>query len=331
MNPPASTLGDGCFLTGTLISVVTAVGRREQPVESLRPGETVTTAAGEREVRAVDVLTPSPPPGASVRIMPNALGPGRPRESLTVTPEQLLFVQDDHLPDGALVPAGSLVNGRSIQRATGPSEGSEWHCIGLASHGLLLVHNLLVSSRRRSGEALCTRLLPPGPGLFALRGRLSRMATSATPPPDTAAAPTVPPPAAPPTVALTFEDLPLLLQVADDIVRPAAAPDGLHFTIPPGAETLRLRSPLGTLSAQDTADADQRVFGVAIQSVMLDGIPLDLGGIIAGDGFHALEVREHQRWRWTNGNAELRLPPCRQPRCLTVAINDWHKLLHPKP
>ena len=66
---------------------------------------------------------------------------------------------------------------------------------------------------------------------------------------------------------------------------------------------------------------------MAIQALLLDGIPLDLGGPAAGDGFHGLESREQTRWRWTDGDAELLLPPCAAPRQLAVIINDWHSML----
>ena len=190
-------IGDGCFLAGTPVRVATALGQHDRPVETLQPGESVVTATGPLRVVAVEKLAPPPGPGgATIHLLPGALGPGRPRQDLVVTPEQLLFVQDEALPEGALAPAGALVNGRSILRAA-RTEQTPWYGVTLEGHGLPLVANLPAASRRDAGGALSARLLPPGPALFALRGRLTRAATAEAPPPP-AATPEPPPAEAPP-------------------------------------------------------------------------------------------------------------------------------------
>jgi hypothetical protein len=333
MNQPVGTLGDGCFLTGTLVSVATAVGQQERPVESLQPGEAVQAGAGTLEVRAVEVLPPPPGPGACIQLLPNALGRGRPRTALLVTPEQLLLVQDEHLPEGALVPAGALVNGRNILRTTRP-EGVAWIGITLEAHGLLLAAGQPAASRRLADGALSVRLLPPGPGLFALRGRLTRAAASTPAEPPAPEAPTPSPAAARPVFvdSLPRGEAPDLRLVADGALAPAVPHESgpWQFVVPAGATALQLISPIGVPPDRPAGDTDGRRFGVAIQSILLDGIPLDLGGRVAGEGFHALEQREHQSWRWTDGNAQLVLPRCAQPRRLDILINDWHHQLRPE-
>ncbi len=335
-------IGDGCFLAGTPVRVATALGQHDRPVETLQPGESVVTATGPLRVVAVEKLAPPPGPGgATIHLLPGALGPGRPRQDLVVTPEQLLFVQDEALPEGALAPAGALVNGRSILRAA-RTEQTPWYGVTLEGHGLPLVANLPAASRRDAGGALSARLLPPGPALFALRGRLTRAATAEAPPPP-AATPEPPPAEAPPDDLppndllpndlppgdLPSGEAPDLRLVADGRTVLAQPPQGglWRFTIPAGAASLRLVSPVGYPPNRDGGEADARRFGVAIQSILLDGVPLDLGGLVAGDGFHGLETRERRSWRWTDGNAQLILPPCPRPRLLDVAINDWHRLL----
>jgi hypothetical protein len=318
-------IGDGCFPAGTLVAVHTPVGAQARPIESLQPDETLLTAAGPMRLLAVEPCAPPPTPGAAIRLLPGAFGPGQPSAELLVTSEQLLFIRDEALPEGAqpegvLAPAGALVNGRSVQRIARPPDLA-WFALTLESHGMPLVANLPAGSRRPPGAPLSARLQPPGPGLFALRGRLARLASAEPPAP--------PAPRAPPTILATPalpESAATLSLLADGKEVAAAAPAGpcWRFTIPPAAAALRLRSPVGHPPGADT---DGRAFGVAIEALLLDGIPLDLGGPAAGDGFHALEIREQQRWRWTDGNAHLVLPPCTTPRQLVVTINDWHTML----
>lgn len=337
MTQPRGTFGDGCLIAGTPVAVLTPAGAHVQQVENLRPGDTLQGINGPVRLVSVEPRDPPPGPGAAIQVLAGAIGPGRPDRDLLVSPEQLVFVQDEHLPDGALAPAGALVNGRSILRTTRP-EGAAWYAVALESHGLLFAANLPLGSQREAGVALSVRLLPPGPGLFALRGRLTRAAAAAppaAPAPTPAPAPEIPAAPSPPADAPAFiDDTPPdqvadLRLVADGHQAPSlpTGPGGFRFSIPAGAATLRLLSPVGYPPDRAAGDTDARRFGVAIQSILLDGIPLDLGGMIAGEGFHELETREHQSWRWTDGDARLVLPPCAQPRVLDVQISDWHRLL----
>jgi hypothetical protein len=319
-------IGDGCFPAGTPVAVQTAVGPQQRAIESLQPGETLITASGPMQLRAIEPRESPPAPGAAIRLLPGAFGPGQPGQELLVTSEQLLLIRDAALSDGVLAPAGALVNGRSIQRIARPPELA-WFGIALESHGMPLVANLPAAGLRDPDQPLSARLLPPGPGLFALRGRLSRMAAAEAPPPAEPAQAPAPSPA-PLAAPAPAEDAPALLLLADGQMVAAHPTAGAGhrwcFTIPPAATALRLRSPVGHPPGEDK---DGRAFGVAIQALLLDGIPLDLGGPAAGEGFHMLEIHEQQCWRWTDGNAELVLPPCATPRKLAVIINDWHTML----
>jgi hypothetical protein len=131
-----------CFRAGTRIATPGA----EVAVERLRIGDAVLTAAGEvrrikwlgrrhygaREVAANPQLRP-------VRIAPGALADGVPARVLEVSAEHGLWVA------GALVPAGALVNGRSITRA-GDCGDVDYVHIELAEHALILVEGAAAES-----------------------------------------------------------------------------------------------------------------------------------------------------------------------------------------
>ena len=99
-----------CFLTGTLI----ATPEGERAVETLAPGDLVTTADG----RAVPVVWVgrqtmhklfSPPERfCPVRVRAGALGAGLPHSDLRVTADHALIL------DGMAICAGALVNGTTI-------------------------------------------------------------------------------------------------------------------------------------------------------------------------------------------------------------------------
>jgi hypothetical protein len=320
----ANAIGDGSFAEGTRI----AVPAGEIAVERLAAGDLLLTPGGPAEIQRIE-RRGSAPGGILVRA--GALGPDRPRRDLQLQAEHLLHLRDGPT-SSVLAPAGALVNGSSITRLTG-TEASDWFAIDLAPHGLVLAENLAVASRRNPSGPLCARLMPPGPGLFALRGRLARgelveppLAPPAPPSPPAEAAPP-PPQAGEPawTDPLPAAAAPPLRLLADGIaLTPEPAADGsLRVTIPPGAVWLRLVSPPG----RPEGSLDSRRFGVAVTRLELDGIPLDLAGLPAGPGFHPLEGPPDAPWRWTDGFARLVLPPSPLPRRLAIGITDWHAML----
>jgi hypothetical protein len=102
-----------CFLKGTRIRTV--AGSRN--VEDLASGDLVPTVFGGAQpilwigsyrFRRNDPRKPWAKSVRPVRIAPSALGPGSPHADLIVTQAHALYV------DGALVEAGSLVNGTTI-------------------------------------------------------------------------------------------------------------------------------------------------------------------------------------------------------------------------
>lgn len=133
-----------CFLTGTRIAVPDGA----QAIETLRPGDTVITAAGQhRKVAWVwrqtmrngtwlsDDLAP-------VRIARNALGPGRPNRDLTVSADHGIVVH------GVIVNAGLLVNGDTIARVPRtamPTSFVYWH-VETDRHDVILANGLPTES-----------------------------------------------------------------------------------------------------------------------------------------------------------------------------------------
>ncbi len=318
-------IGDGSFAEGTRI----AVPDGEMAVERLQVGDVLLTPGGPATILRIEPRGRAP---ASVLVRAGALGPGHPRRDLHLQAEHLLFLREPAASEGVLAPAGALVNGSSITRLPS-AEPRDWFAIELALHNLILAENLPIASRRDPATPLCARLVPPGPGLFALRGRLARgefgtdPSPAAAPPPPAPAAAAPPAPTSEPAWAdpLPAATAPPLRLLADGVpLTPEPGPDGaLHVTIPPGAVWLRLVSPAG----RPAGSLDSRRFGVAITRLDLDGIPLDLASLPAGPGFHPMEGPAEAPWRWTDGFARLILPPSSQPRRLAVGITDWHAML----
>lgn len=265
-------------------------------VEDLRAGDQVMTELGPARLLECAPAGTAP---AGVLIRAGALGPGCPARDIALAAQHLIFLREPTAAQGALAPAAALVNGNTVLRATEPAERA-WFIPRLETPALLLAENLALAAHRAEGMAPCAPTVPPGPALFALRRRVVQgEVVSALPPPPK-------------------PDADLLL-LADSARVRAEAEDPWRFTIPPGARALHLASPVGVLADA----ADSRQFGVAITAIRLDGIPLDLAGPIAGAGFHPPEAG----WRWTDGRAELRLPPSAHPRRLEVWITDWHHTL----
>jgi hypothetical protein len=123
-----------CYARGTLI----LAERGEIPVEDLRIGDRLVTAAGA--VRPLRWIGRRSYGGAfiagnrrvlPIRIAAGALADGVPKRDLFVSPEHALFL------DGMLVPAVALVNGRSIVQLD-RVETVEYFHLELDSHDVLL-------------------------------------------------------------------------------------------------------------------------------------------------------------------------------------------------
>jgi len=338
---PRAIPGDGSFPAGTPI----ATPDGEVAVETLARGDLVLTPRGPVAVRHVETAT-ADPATAPVRLLPvlfaaGACGDGLPDSDLLMPPQQLIYMRDAALPEGALAAAGALVNGSTIRRtdATGPVD---WVRLELERPGLVIAAGLPVAARHDPTAPPPATILPPGPAIAALRARLTQAAAPAP------ALATVPEPT--PEPAASFQAAPepdpepaeFDMSAAPDpgtILRAVALHRALaaeadsnettwHFTLPAGAPEVLLLSPPGVPA---TTPADQRAgarrYGVAIRAILLDGAPVALDGPELAGGFHEPETSGRQTWRWTTGEALLALAPAAGPRRLTVEITDWHSLL----
>jgi hypothetical protein len=129
-----------CFLTGTRI----AVPGGTRAIETLRPGDIVLTAAGQR--RAVTWVwrqtmrkgTWTSDDLAPVRIARDAFGPGRPDRDLTLSADHGIATH------GVIVNAGLLINGDTITRVPltrMPDSFVYWH-IETDRHDVILANGL---------------------------------------------------------------------------------------------------------------------------------------------------------------------------------------------
>jgi hypothetical protein len=136
-----------CFARGT--GLLTPQGYR--PVETLRPGDPVITAAGERRpVRWVGWRTLDLGPAAArharpVIVMPNAFGQGKPHKLLRLSPLHCVYA------DGVLIPVVHLVNHVTILHDHTAPAATYYH-VELDRHDILLAEGLECESYLDNGN-----------------------------------------------------------------------------------------------------------------------------------------------------------------------------------
>ena len=134
-----------CFTAGTLI----LCEHGEVPVENLKAGDLVRTAAGAlRSIKwigeqRISLLFISRDRSLPVKVKAGALGDNRPSRDLVVSPGHAILV------DGVLCNAAALINGTTIVRAEQAADFTYYH-VELDSH------DLLVSEGVASESYLCT-------------------------------------------------------------------------------------------------------------------------------------------------------------------------------
>ncbi|HET9018516.1 MAG TPA: Hint domain-containing protein [Acetobacteraceae bacterium] len=301
-----------CYAAGTHI----ATPQGEVAVEMLRPGDKVRTAEGRiapvRWVGQTTKMLHQAPHAAPIRIAPGAFGPGLPRRELLVSPDHALAV------DGLLIPAHKLVNGATIRQDDELPAVTYVH-VELDRHDLLLAEGLPAESYLDTGnrgqfadgtiprledpeeaalrifaEHGCAPLVLRGPLVEAVQARLRARA-------ETLGWALVP------DAALVIE-----CDVAGMTVAPDG-PDAMQVVVPPGTRTVRLASRSFIPAQLDPAVADGRRLGMAI-AVELDDRWLIESAF--GTGWYAAEPGVS--WRWTNGEATLRLPGYGRHAVLTL-------------
>jgi hypothetical protein len=303
-----------CFAAGTRI----ATPDGEVAVAALRPGDMVLTPDGPRPVRWVGRLTvdldrhAAPEQAAPVRIRAHAVADRRPARDLRLSPDHAVLI------DGVLMQAQSLVNGATILRESPRGRVTYFH-VELDRHGILFAEGLPAESYLDTGNRAsfageigvrplfpdlaaprtwaadaCAPLALHGPAVEAAHARLLRRALAMG-------------------HVLTAD--PALRVLADGTMVPvqAVAPGHWRARLPAGTRAVRLLSRGFVPVEQSPQAGDRRRLGLAVTALLLDGQPLPASA--RARGWHDAEPA----WRWTDGDALLRLRP--RPRRSTLDVH----------
>jgi hypothetical protein len=298
----------GCLCTGTRI----LTDRGEVAVEALRAGDRVASAFGGTASvtwighRRVDCRRhPRPHDVWPVRVRQGAFADRQPCRDLFLSPDHAVFV------GGVLIPVRYLINGATIVQE--PADAvTYWH-VELPRHDILLAEGLPCESyldtgnraafengagptmlhadfaRRVWQEEACAELVMDGPELQAVRSLLLARTEILG-------------------HAVTADPA-LRLRVDSQMLRPAGARPTYRFQLPDTARRIHLLSrSAAPAHLRDDSD-DHRPLGVAVSAIVLDGAAIPLTDPRLGAGWHAVEHDpDGAGWRWTNGEAELKLP-----------------------
>ncbi|MEP9360951.1 Hint domain-containing protein [Sphingomonas sp. KR3-1] len=294
-----------CFAEGT--PLLTPTGDRL--VEDLVEGDAILTATGEeRAIKWIGWTATRPARHAHpdevypVRVKAHAFAPNVPERDVRLSPGHAVHV------DGVLVPAGRLINGATIvQEAV---ESIRYFHIELDTHDLLIAAGLPCESYLDDGnratflnsndavalhgrldpkswDEACAPLVAAGPQLLEIQQRLHARAEA---------------------LGWVRSEEPDFSILADGVaLMPVHAVNNRYWFALPAAREIALRSNRGVLSQLVPGLADHRQLGVAVSQLRLDGEVIDLESEALASGFHALEQREQARWRWTDGDASLKI------------------------
>jgi hypothetical protein len=296
-----------CYAAGTAIATVAG----SVPVQHLRAGDRVLTADGAPLPviwighRRIDCrLHPEPELVRPVRIATGALGPGVPGRDLLVSPDHGVRV------DGALIPARLLLNHRSITQAPDAGVVTYYH-VELARHALLLAEGAAAESYLDTGNRAIFANAPPIGSQVGAAGLALTTAPEAVFPvwrrlARRAGVPTAGMRALPSAQAGVAAGLALLAGARR--LAPIWSADGAaSFALPRRTGALRLVCAATRPSRQSPWLDDRRRLGVAVRALRVDGEALPLDGPALGDGWWPIE-RPARPFRWTDGNAALRVP-----------------------
>ena len=294
-----------CFAAGTLIR--TPAG--DVPVETLKAGDIVLTAAGEmRPVKWMghtDVdfrRTPKGNPGLPIRIVADAFGPARPSQDLYLSAGHSVCVD---LIGEVLIPVGYLVNGATIAEVETDAI-SYWH-VELDSHDILIANNLPAESylamanrgafeelrgvlpafeegRERTHADFCRPVVTEGSVLDFVRQRLVARGEERGWRPSC--------------------DADLRLVADGDVLRPRVEGSLATFEFPASAKDVRLMS--NVFSPVLMGTPDPRMLGVMLCDALAFGDrQISLGDERLRDGVYHLENQAGAPLRWTNGDLVL--------------------------
>jgi hypothetical protein len=293
-----------CFAAGTLIR--TPAG--DVPVESLKAGDIVLTAAGEmRPVKwtgHTDVdfrRTPKGSPGLPIRIVTDAFGQARPSQDLHLSAGHSVCVD---LIGEVLIPVGYLINGSTIAEVETDAI-SYWH-VEVDNHDILIANNLPAESylamgnrgafdelrgvlparldgRERTHAHFCRPVVTEGPVLDFVRQRLTARAEEMG--------------------WKRSRDAELRLAADGDVLHPRVQGSLATFKFPASAKDVRLKS--NVFSPALMGLGDPRMLGVMLGGLAFGDRQISLGDERLRDGVYELESHEGATRRWTNGDLVL--------------------------
>ncbi|MBV9154114.1 MAG: Hint domain-containing protein [Alphaproteobacteria bacterium] len=294
-----------CFCAGTRI----LTDRGEVAVEELSIGDLAITQSAE--AKPIKWIGRRSYPGGviadrkvlPIRVAAGALGAGLPFRDLYLSPEHALYIE------GVLVPAGELVNGRSIVQMESISRLEYFH-IELEDHGVIYADGAAAETfvdcdnrgmfdNGNEFAALYPREKRPTWNFCAQRAERGSDAVNA--------------------IRLAFlqraeelgyeltEEPDLHLVVDGQVVRAETASKNRHkFMIPAGAQSIWLASRTAVPAEVIATSKDRRRLGVCITQLCLSdehvSFEVDSSYPDLCEGFHAAE-RGH---RWTSGRARCR-------------------------
>nr|WP_321983322.1 Hint domain-containing protein [uncultured Lichenicoccus sp.] len=326
-----TTITVSCFLAGSRIETT----RGEVAIEALAVGDEVVTLDGAlRGVSRVRWLghsvidaTVGGVQSAPIRIRAHAFAPDQPRRDLLVTPEHCILVE------GGLIPARMLVNDISILREPGLGQ-YDVHHVECERHVILFAEGLTTESYLDTGTS----------GNFGVQDRAAADWTADAAAPLTTAREVVEPiwrrlreSAGAATARQTdaaSDDPDLRLCLTDGSVLRARNRRGSRhfFVLPEGTVSITLlsRSAVPAEIEGPFVD-DRRRLGVQVSRALLwNGLATQILPLADGSrsGWHAREAATDACW--TDGRAELGLPPLPRPTILEIELGGIPHY-HPHP
>ena len=317
-----------CFAAATRIRTT----RGDVAVEDLVAGDQVHVIdGGTRPViwighREVNLAAHRDPYEAQpIRIRRDAFAPGIPSRDLLVSPDHAVFVDGALIPDGVLIPARLLVNGATIVRETRLSRVHYFH-VELDQHAVVFSDDLPSESYLDTGNrgffqnagavvdlnvgfvshrpvierdtACCRPFVYAAGSVRPVWNRLARRAEQLG--------------YLLPSIETTTDPAPTL-SANGRVFRPIrTAPGTLCFMVPSNVTELRLLSRAARPCDTRPWIEDHRRLGISVNHIRIrnghDDAVLPLDGPALGRGWWALERDGQLMSRWTDGDAELRLP-----------------------
>ena len=333
LKPDTANTGTDIYLACFAPETRIATPEGQKQVQDLQPGDQVRTASGTTETiqwighRTLDLTRhPDPACGQPIRIRRSAFAPGVPRSDLRLSPDHALLI------DGMLIPIRLLVNNATIVQETSCTRITYFH-VELTHHDILLAEGLPAESyldtgnrgmfenagtpmilhpdfaqERRETESCAPFVTDPGrvePIWQRLHERAADFGYALAEP-------------------ATTTDPEFHIETSGRMVNPVSAQEGCYgFVLPPGTTSVRLVSRSAKANQTKPWIEDRRTLGLMISRILLrrgsDTRHLALDDPRLQSGWWNVERDAASLWRWTNGCAEVPIPPGANVLEVTVA------------